>query len=98
MELEWLNTVGKCEDYQPCTMRAWFFIRLENGQEAQIAAARITFNPFPRIGECAHAATSVDFSRPGIKYPTEESAYRDAVFAAGRWVESHEARTKQIRQ
>jgi len=50
-----------------------------------VADVTVTINPFPRPGQTHYCTHGVTLSRPGLKYPAEEKAHADAVFAAGSW-------------
>lgn len=74
-----------------CIRRRVFSIELSNGQLAQVADVRVTVNPIS--GEvCAIAPF---FTKPHMIWPSEEKAYREAIYRAGLFAGPWEQKQKE---
>jgi len=89
-EIVWTNEIGIIEDSDICSRRAAFWMRLDNGQSAQVAEVHVTVNPFWRTADGRMIAVCVGtghrLSQPGVQSVVETRAYAEAAFVAGRWL------------
>jgi hypothetical protein len=85
MQIEWNGDIGTSDLCDIITKRMVWWIKLDNGQAAKVADVTVVINPFPLPHQTHYCNNEVTLSRPGLKYPAEEKAHADAVFAAGLW-------------
>lgn len=85
-EIKWNWNVGVTELFDVCTKRLVYWIKLTNGQAAQVVDVSIVLNPFPRKGQSHYCTHHVETLRPGLKQDIERKAYADALVAAGMWL------------
>lgn len=83
--IEWAGPVGKLDWSDICTKRVFWFIKLDNGQDCQVAETRVLVNPFPAHGESHLCDSRYMISRPGLWSKPEYEAFQEAVFSAGKW-------------
>ena len=81
MQIEWNGDIGTSDLCDIITKRMVWWIKLDNGQAAKVADVTVVINPFPLPHQTHYCNNEVTLSRPGLKYPAEEKAHADAVFA-----------------
>lgn len=84
-QIEWNGDIGTSNLCDIITKRMVWWIKLSNGQAAKVADVTVVINPFPRPHQTNYCNHEVKLPRPGLKYPAEEKAHSNAVFAAGLW-------------
>lgn len=85
MEIEWTGNIGTSDRCDVCSKRMVWWIKLDNGQSAQVADVNVVINPFTVKGKTHYCTHRVRLHRPELRYEYEKTAYIDAVFAAGMW-------------
>jgi hypothetical protein len=86
MEIEWSNEIGVSNLCDVCTKRKVWWIKLENGQAAQVADINVVINPFPMKGQTPVCSVRRDVFTPGLKYDCEKRRFGLAVLSAGEWL------------
>lgn len=95
-DIEWTGGIGVTDWPDVCQHRRIWWIRLENGQVAQIADVAIYCNPFPRRGKTHYQGHRCRVHAPGVRSPREVALLAEAVFAAGQWCGEMIERDKHV--